>query len=89
MPAMQRMRALPALPTGQVPLQGLQVVELLLARLAEQDQGQFGGDQGVGAGVMALLHLLGEIEGPIVQAAVRDTCLRAEQRGQFGDIEKL
>lgn len=53
----QRMRALPAAPAGQPLLQGQQAVQLLPAGAAEQDQRQFGGDQGVGAGVVTLLGL--------------------------------
>ena len=41
----------------ELPQQRGQAIQILLARLAKQDQRQFGGDQGVGAGMMTLMYV--------------------------------
>lgn len=54
-------------------------VQPLAAGVGEEDQGHLGGGQGIGAGVVALLHLQAEMLGPLVQPAVADAGVGAEQ----------
>ncbi|MNV12936.1 hypothetical protein D3C71_1035630 [compost metagenome] len=63
-------------------------MNLLLPCTAEQDQRQFGGGQGIGAGVVALEHFQLEPVDPFVQSGLADVRLRTEQRGNVRHVQK-
>ena len=88
----QRSEAVPLHATPTPPAQSLfelqWAVELLPMGLAEQDQRQFGGDLGIGAGMVAFVYLQAETRHPVVQASLAQHGVGVEHRCQFGDIEK-
>ncbi|MNI67143.1 hypothetical protein D3C73_1227560 [compost metagenome] len=63
-------------------------MDMLLTRAAEQDQRQFGGRQGVGAGVVALEHFQLEPVDPLVQTGFADVGLGTQQRGDIRHIQE-
>ena len=67
----QRSEAVPLHATPTPPAQSLfelqWAVELLPMGLAEQDQRQFGGDLGIGTGMVALFHLQTKPRHPVIQ----------------------
>lgn len=82
-------RLLAAASAGQLAFQFAEAVDALAACLAEQHQRQFGGDQRVGTGVVALLHLQAELGDPLIQSALTHACLRAEQGAISATSKKL
>ena len=78
---------LSAPPTLQVLVKLRRAVQVLAAGLTEQDQGQFGGDHGIGTGVVPLNRLQAETGFPVVKSGFAQGDLRVQQRGKLGDID--
>ena len=76
------------LPLVEPLLQGQGAVDALCPGAAEQDQGQFGSGQGVGAGVVAVFHLQVEVVDPLVEPGFALMHLRAQHRCQCSHIHK-
>ncbi|MNH13929.1 hypothetical protein D3C79_735140 [compost metagenome] len=75
-------------PALQVLVQLRRAVQVLAPGLAEEDQGQFGRDHGIGTGVVPFDRLKAETGRPVVQPGFAQGDLRVQQRRQFGHVEE-